>query len=198
MRFVLICSIPLWTSCLITEFSFVVRKPWSVSRLCTKYSLANERLYVANLVRINTGKWCRLRYTNFLRYKEYNPLSIHDTKVEIQCNPKPPHCFLPLPLFTEDNRELKQNSRGRRRRRRQNNKTNYRRQKAHVNMWNKADIRAVLLSCETSTAPFSHSSVFKTWPTFQELTSIVSFSKRRWSQRNFSENRNMQGNLSKD
>ena len=27
LRFVLICSIPLWTSCLITEFSFVVRKP---------------------------------------------------------------------------------------------------------------------------------------------------------------------------
>ena len=26
--------------------------------------------------------------------------------------------------------------------------------KAHVNMWNKADIRAVLLSCETSIAPF--------------------------------------------
>ena len=34
-----------------------------------------------------------------------------------------------------------------------NNKTNYARQKAHVNMWNKADIRAVLLSNETSTAP---------------------------------------------
>ena len=45
-------------------------------------------------------------------------------------------------------------SRGRRRQRRQNNKTNYRRQKAHVNMWNKADICAVLLSNETSTAPF--------------------------------------------
>ena len=28
------------------------------------------------------------------------------------------------------------------------------RQKAHVNMWNKADMRAVLLSCETSIAPF--------------------------------------------
>ena len=36
----------------------------------------------------------------------------------------------------------------------QNNETNYRRQKAHVNMWNKADICAVLLSNETSTAPF--------------------------------------------
>ena len=52
-------------------------------------------------------------------------------------------------------REIKQNSRGRRRPRRQNDKTNYTRQKEHVNMWNKADIRAVLLWCETSTAPFS-------------------------------------------
>ena len=42
----------------------------------------------------------------------------------------------------------------RRRQRRQNNKTNYRRQKVHVNMWNKADICAVLLSCETPIAPF--------------------------------------------
>ena len=30
----------------------------------------------------------------------------------------------------------------------------YTRQKAHVNMWNKADMRVVLLSNETSTAPF--------------------------------------------
>ena len=29
--------------------------------------------------------------------------------------------------------------------------------------------------------------VFKTWPTFQELTSTFSFRRRRWSQRNFSE-----------
>ena len=43
-------------------------------------------------------------------------------------------------------REVKKNSRGRRRQRRQNNKTYYTRQKAHVNMWNKADIRAVPLS----------------------------------------------------
>ena len=54
---------------------------------------------------------------------------------------------------------------------------------------NKADICAVQCSNETF--------VFKTWPTFQELTSIVSF-RRRWSPRNFSENRNIQGNLSKD
>ena len=40
--------------------------------------------------------------------------------------------------------------------------------------------------------------VFKTWPTFQELTPIVSFRRRRWSQRNFSENRNIHGNQSKD
>ena len=53
-----------------------------------------------------------------------------------------------------DNREFKQNSRGRRRQRWQNNKTNYTRQKAHVNKWNKADIHAVLLSFETSIAPF--------------------------------------------
>ena len=32
----------------------------------------------------------------------------------------------------------------------------------------------------------------------QELTSNVSFRKRRWSQRNFSENRKIQGNQSKD
>ena len=51
-----------------------------------------------------------------------------------------------------DIRELKKNGRGRQRR--QNNKTNYRRQKAQVNMWNKADICAVLLSCETPIAPF--------------------------------------------
>ena len=40
--------------------------------------------------------------------------------------------------------------------------------------------------------------VFKTWSTFQELTPIVSFRRRRWSQRNFSENRTIQGNQSKD
>ena len=59
--------------------------------------------------------------------------------------------------------------------------------KAHVNMWNKADICAVHFHA-----------VFKTWPTFQELMSIVSFRRRRWSQSNFSENRNIQGNQSKD
>ena len=43
----------------------------------------------------------------------------------------------------------------RRRQRRQNNKTNYIRQNwAHVNMWNKAAIRAVVLSRETPIAPF--------------------------------------------
>ena len=40
--------------------------------------------------------------------------------------------------------------------------------------------------------------VFKTWPTFQELTSIVSFRRRRWSQSNFSENRNIQCDQSED
>ena len=52
------------------------------------------------------------------------------------------------------NRELKKNSRARRRQRQQNNNSNYTRQKAHVNILNKADIRAVPLSNETSTAPF--------------------------------------------
>ena len=50
-------------------------------------------------------------------------------------------------VLGQNNRDLKKNSRGWWRQRRQNNKTNYTRQKAHVNMWNKADIRAVLLSC---------------------------------------------------
>ena len=38
-------------------------------------------------------------------------------------------------------------------------------------MWNKDDIRAVLLWNGTSTASFH--ALFKTWPTFQELKSIV-------------------------
>ena len=50
--------------------------------------------------------------------------------------------------------ELKKNSGGRRRQRQENNKTNYTRQKVHMNIWNKADIRVVQLSCETSIAPF--------------------------------------------
>ena len=77
----------------------------------------------------------------------------------------------------------------RRRQRRQNNKTNYRRQKVHVNMWNKAHICAVLLSCETPITPFP-TVVCKTWSIFQELTSIFSFRKRRLKQLKFSENRN--------
>ena len=36
------------------------------------------------------------------------------------------------------------------------------------------------------------------WAAFPELISVVSFRRRHWSQRNFSENRNMQGNQSKD
>ena len=92
-------------------------------------------------------------------------------------------------------RDLKQNSRGRWRQRRQNNKTNYTRQKAHVNMWNKADICAVLLSNETSTAPFPHCLQNVT---DISRTSIASFRRRRWSQQNFTKNRNIQGNQSKD
>ena len=36
--------------------------------------------------------------------------------------------------------------------------------------------------------------VFKTWPSSEELTSIVSFRRRHW---NFGKNRNMKGNQSK-
>ena len=58
-------------------------------------------------------------------------------------------------------------------------------------MWNKADIRAVLLSCETSIAPF---------PCCLQnaLSSIFSFRKTRWRQLNFSKNRNKQWNQSKN
>ena len=59
--------------------------------------------------------------------------------------------ILYLSLLPCNIRELKQNSWGRRR---SLDKTNYTKQKAHVNMWNKVDICAVLLSNETSTAPF--------------------------------------------
>ena len=69
---------------------------------------------------------------------------------------------------------------------------NYRRQKAHVTMWNKDDIRAVLLSCQTSTAPFP-----RRLQTVVNV-SIFSFRKRpRWKQLNFSENRKKQCNQSK-
>ena len=82
------------------------------------------------------------------------------------------------------NRELKKNSRGRRRQRRQNNKTNYTRQKEHVNMWNKADIRAVLLSCETPIAPFP-----RCLQNMVNISTIIvdlfSFRKTRWKQLNF-------------
>ena len=62
-------------------------------------------------------------------------------------------------------------------------------------MWNKADVTFVP-SCSQMRLQLLHfPAVFKTWPTFQELTSIVSFRRRRWSsERNLSENRNIQGN----
>ena len=53
-------------------------------------------------------------------------------------------------------------------------------------MWNKADIRAVLLSCETSIALFLRR--LQNVSIFQELTSIFSFRKRRWKQLKFSKN----------
>ena len=53
----------------------------------------------------------------------------------------------------------------------------------------------LLLSCSQMRLQLLHfHAVFKMWPTFQELTSIVSVRRRRWSQRNFSENRNILGN----
>ena len=55
-------------------------------------------------------------------------------------------------------------------------------------MWNKADICAVCSQMRLQLLHFH--AVFKTCPTFQELTSIVSFRRRLWSQRNFSGNRN--------
>ena len=75
----------------------------------------------------------------------------------------------------------------------QNNETNYRRQKAHVNMWNKADICAILLSNETSTAPFRCC--------LQNVADISRTNIHRFVQEetlNFSKNRNIQGNQSKD
>ena len=55
----------------------------------------------------------------------------------------------------------------------------------------KADICAILLANETSTATFPRC-LQTAWPTLQELTSILSFKRRRW-RRNFSQNRNIQG-----
>ena len=56
-------------------------------------------------------------------------------------------------------------------------------------MWNKADIRAVLLSYERSIAPFPR--CLQNWLIFQQLSSIFSFKKTRWRQLNFSENQNI-------
>ena len=98
-----------------------------------------------------------------------------------------------MKTLREENRDLKEISRGRRR---QNNKTNYTRQKAHVNMWNKADICAVLLSNETSTDPFPRC--------LQNVADISGTNIHRFVQEetlgstNFSENRNIPGNQMKD
>ena len=61
-------------------------------------------------------------------------------------------------------------------------------------MWNKADICAVLLSNETSTAPFPR--CLQTVANISRTNVHLSFRRRRWSQQNFSEN--IQGNQSKD
>ena len=48
-------------------------------------------------------------------------------------------------------------------------------------------------SCSQMRLQLLHfNAIYKTWPTFQELMFIVSFRRRRWSQRNFSEKRNIQ------
>ena len=76
------------------------------------------------------------------------------------------------------------------------NKTNYTRQKAHVNMCNKADIRAVLLSNETSTAPFPRC--------LQNAADISRTNVLRFVQREtlgsteFQRKRSIHGNQSKD
>ena len=72
------------------------------------------------------------------------------------------------------NREFKQNSRGRR---------------AHVNIWNQADIRA---PCSRVRRQLLHISTSwaKTWSIFQEIKSFFLFRKSRWRQLKFSENGN--------
>ena len=54
-------------------------------------------------------------------------------------------------------------------------------------------------SCSQMSLQLLHlHAVFKTWSTFQELTPIVSFRRRGWSQRDFVGNRNIQSKQSKD
>ena len=66
------------------------------------------------------------------------------------------------------------------------------RQKAHVNLM-------FVPSFSEMTLQLLHfHTVFKTWLTFQELTSIVSLRRKCWSQSNLSKNRNVRGNQSKD
>ena len=72
--------------------------------------------------------------------------------------------------------------------RRQNNNTNYTRWKTHVNMRNTRK----RTFCRPALKWDFHA-VFKTW-----LTSSIVLFRRRWSQQNFSQNRNIQGNQSKD
>ena len=65
-------------------------------------------------------------------------------------------------------------------------------------MWNIAHICAVLLSnaLKTSKAPFPH--CLQNVANISRTNVHVSFRNRRWSQSNFSENRNIQGNQRKD
>ena len=85
--------------------------------------------------------------------------------------------------------DLKQNSQGWRRQCWQNNKTNYRTSEIKVTF---------VPSCSQMRLQLLHfHTVFKTWSTCQELTSVVAFRRRRWSQQNFSKNRNIHGKQSK-
>ena len=65
------------------------------------------------------------------------------------------------------------------RQRQQNNATNYRRQKAHLSIWNKPSICILLPSTTRFNWSISSSIVFWKTSTFQKLKSIVSFRKRR-------------------
>ena len=88
-----------------------------------------------------------------------------------------PYSVKQAALSTFQHWELKQNSRGRRRQRLQQDKKQDKKRTwiceiklAIVPSW--AQMRLQLLHFHA---------VFKTWPTFQELTSNVSFRRRRWS-----------------
>ena len=64
-----------------------------------------------------------------------------------------------------------------------------------MHMWiSEIKLTFVLSSSQMRLQLLHFHAVFKMLLTFQELTSIISFRRRRWSQRNFSENWNIQDN----